>query len=411
MLPQLVNLPRARELMRRAGVDGLVAAQPAHVYYLSGYSGFLAGTPGFEATALAVLPRHEDAPASLVLPALELRRLGVQGGSWMANLEAYSLPDPAAPPGVGVPYEGWPVFPGAALTAREQGWIDILRRHGRDVSADALHGLGRAIRVAGLASSVLATDDPRVVAWLSERVSGAIEVRFDPGLFNEIRKIKTEPEIEIMRQAALLNQQALLSACQTLREGASWSEIEAHYMTVMARQGGRGVYVICGLGGLPAGVIRRGEPIMLDALGQLRHYHGDFGRSAVLGEPSALHRHRLGALQQGWAAVREILRPGTRYSEIESAALAAIRGAGFPEFRYVTPHALGLAHTDDPLPPGTTPGARPDVRLEAGMVINVDMPYTEIGWGSVHLEDTVLVTADGHELLTTAPTDLCCVAA
>jgi Xaa-Pro aminopeptidase len=47
--------------------------------------------------------------------------------------------------------------------------------------------------------------------------------------------------------------------------------------------------------------------------------------------------------------------------------------------------------------------------LEPGMVINVDMPYTEIGWGSLHLEDTVLVTDGGHELLTTADLDLRCV--
>jgi hypothetical protein len=37
------------------------------------------------------------------------------------------------------------------------------------------------------------------------------------------------------------------------------------------------------------------------------------------------------------------------------------------------------------------------------------MPYTEIGWGSLHLEDTVHITPDGHELLTTAGLDLRCV--
>jgi Xaa-Pro aminopeptidase len=36
------------------------------------------------------------------------------------------------------------------------------------------------------------------------------------------------------------------------------------------------------------------------------------------------------------------------------------------------------------------------------MVVNVDMPHTEIGWGSVHMEDTVIITDDGYERLTTA---------
>jgi Xaa-Pro aminopeptidase len=38
--------------------------------------------------------------------------------------------------------------------------------------------------------------------------------------------------------------------------------------------------------------------------------------------------------------------------------------------------------------------------LEPGMVVNVDMPFTEIGWGSVHIEDTVVITPGGCEPLT-----------
>ena len=41
-----------------------------------------------------------------------------------------------------------------------------------------------------------------------------------------------------------------------------------------------------------------------------------------------------------------------------------------------------------------------DITLEAGMVLNIDMPFTEIGWGSVHIEDTVHITDAGFESLT-----------
>jgi Xaa-Pro aminopeptidase len=40
------------------------------------------------------------------------------------------------------------------------------------------------------------------------------------------------------------------------------------------------------------------------------------------------------------------------------------------------------------------------------MVVNVDMPHTEIGWGSVHMEDTVVITDDGCERLASATFDL-----
>lgn len=56
--------------------------------------------------------------------------------------------------------------------------------------------------------------------------------------------IKTIPEVELMRVAARANEQALLAAGDSLRDGAEWSEIETACMTEMARQGARGVYCI-----------------------------------------------------------------------------------------------------------------------------------------------------------------------
>lgn len=410
MLPQLVNLARARALMERAGADALVAQLPINVYYLTGDFGFLASTERFDAANFAVLPRRDDQPAAYVLPSLELRRLASEGGSWMPALHAYTSPlDEDAAAEAGRPYGGWPVRTGVPLTDRERAWVEIVDRHRDRVAASALHALARAAREAGLDRAHVITDDPRVGGWLEQQGVRPASVRYDVSFFNEIRKIKTTPEIELMRAAARANEQALLAAGDSLRDGAEWGEIETVYMTEMARRGARGVYCICGVGGLPAGRVRRGEPVLLDALGQYRHYHGDFGRSAVLGEPSEEHQRRFRALRSGWDAIRPLLRPGTRYSELERVAIEIVRSNGFPEFRYVTPHGLGLEHTDDPKPVGAQPGTKPDQVLEPGMVINVDMPYTEIGWGSLHLEDTVLITVDGHEPLTTAGLDLRCV--
>jgi len=102
----------------------------------------------------------------------------------------------------------------------------------------------------------------------------------------------------------------------------------------------------------------------------------------------------------GWQAAAELLRPGVRYGELAAEVIAAIRAAGLPEFVYATPHALGLEHTDDPKTVGGQQGATADTRLEENMVLNIDMPFTEIGWGSVHVEDTVRITRDGFESLT-----------
>ena len=107
-------------------------------------------------------------------------------------------------------------------------------------------------------------------------------------IFCEIRRVKTPAEIELLREAAQINEAACLAASGALRDGATWSELEDLYMAEMARRGGRGVYLSGGSGGLPDRRVRRGEPVMIDALGHYRRYHGDFGRSMVVGEPDDL---------------------------------------------------------------------------------------------------------------------------
>ncbi len=149
--------------------------------------------------------------------------------------------------------------------------------------------------------------------------------------------------------------------------------------------------------------------MFLDALGTYKQYHGDIGRCVVLGEPNDLMLQRHEALCRGWDAVQPLLRPGTRYSELASTAVNAIRHNGLPEFVYATPHGVGLEHTDDPKPAGVQQGMTADIVLEKGMALNVDMPFTDIGWGSVHLEDTVYMTDDGFEMFTSDETEIICV--
>ena len=405
---RLVNLPRARQIMATEGVDGIIAAVPINVYYLSGYWGLLMSAERFDAAFFAILPAREDLPAALVLPSMELRRLVSAGGTWMPETFIYTSPDGEFDQIAvdGMPYGGWPVRSGAQLTDLEQAWVDATRQHVGRIAGNAMGALVRAVRATGLEQGVLVSDDPRVGGWLELAGLGDARCRTDAALFNRIRAVKTPAELALLRKAATINEASLRTAASAFAEGASWAEIETAYFSAMAAAGGTGSYVICGAGGPPSGRIRRSEPMFLDALGTYEHYHGDFGRCVVLGESNELMQQRHRALLAGWEAVAPLLRPGTRYSELADAAVAAIRKNGLPEFVYATPHSIGLEHTDDPKPAGTQQGMAGDIALEPGMVLNVDMPFTEIGWGSVHIEDTVHITADGFESLTSGDFDI-----
>ena len=408
----LLNLDRARAIMARENIDALVAQLPINVYYLSDYWGLFNTAGGYDAAYLAVLPRDEKL-AALVLPALELRRVETKG-TWMPNLYGHSTPEAGAiladGTAKGADYKGWQARPDAELTELENRWVDIVARLGTAMSADAFWAVTRALKAAGLGGGRIATDEPRLGGWLAACGLERIRCDYRVELFNEIRLVKTPAEIELLRQAARCNETGLLTAIEALADGATWRDIETAYMTKMAEQGARGVYLTCGVGELPGGVIRRGEPVLFDALGQYEHYHGDFGRCAVLGDPSDEHRRRHAAICSGWEVAQEYLKPGVRYSELSAAVGQAVRDAGFDGFRDPVVHSLGLEHTDDPKAPGVQPQDKPDQTLEKGMVVNVDMPHTEIGWGSVHMEDTVMITDDGFERLAEADFSLRVVA-
>lgn len=126
---------------------------------------------------------------------------------------------------------------------------------------------------------------------------------------------------------------------------------------------------------------------MFDALGQYEGYHGDFGRSAVVGTPGPDVAARVKALEAGWRAAYETIRPGVRYSAVADAVETAVKKSGFPgPFRRPVVHALGLQHTDDPSGRWDPPGKKADRALEADMVLNVDLPHIEIGWGPCTLK-------------------------
>jgi Xaa-Pro dipeptidase len=401
----LLNRTRAMEIMEREQLDGLVAQLPINVYYLSDYWGLFNTAGGYDAAYFAIMPREEQQPAGFVVPALELRRVETKG-TWIQNIFAHSGPTEdrrhADDTAWGIDYQGWPTRAGAELSELEQRWNAIVKDKGGNTSANAFWAVARALKTAGLESARVATDEPRLAGWLAACGLNRIRIEYRVDLFNEIRLVKTPAELALLRQAAQCNETALLAAADAMTEGATWKELENVYMISIAGQGGRGVYLNCGVGELPHGRIRRGEPVMFDALGRYEHYHGDFGRCAVVGEPGPEHRQRHRAICAGWEAAQDYLKPGVRYSQLATAVGKIVRGEGFHGFRDPVVHSLGLEHTDDPKAAGVQPQDKPDQMLQAGMVVNVDMPHTEIGWGSVHMEDTVVIKADGCERLSTA---------
>ena len=408
----LLNKPRAYEVMDRYGLDGLIATNQINVYYLTNFWGALMRMRR-NFFNYAVLPRNEDAPAALVITAVELNRLQ-EMPTWVPNVVTYSHPvfsDERDYDALTEELEAggalaWPVRKGS-MSENDKKWLALTTDQDSKVRATPALALKKALQDAGLGKATVGTDDPRAVTWMNEMGLKGLKGVEATNIFREIRMIKSDAEIEIIRDAARINEDGIDAAIKAMRVGAKWSKMERAYFVAMAKQDGRGVYISPGTGGLPHGKIVKGEPVMLDALGEYKHYHGDIGRTAVVGGASREMRARSKAMRIGWDVAFETMKPGVKFGAMAKKVLRAIKKEGFPGFVIATPHSVGLEHTDHPIAIGPEmPGSKGEITFQENMVINVDLPYHELGWGGMHLEDMVRITKGGCEPLTSMDTKL-----
>ena len=255
--------------------------------------------------------------------------------------------------------------------------------------------------------------------WLRDSLGGQPALVSTTGLMEAGRIIKDEGEIARFRTAGRLLAGVVPAALRLARAGRTEREIAADIECALAAAGfeDRAFETIVASG--PASALPHARPggrrlspgdmVVLDFGGVHDGYCVDLSRTASVGPPGAeavrLHAAVLAAQTAAIAAVR----PGARASAVDEAARGVLRERGLAEaFRHGTGHGLGLEVHEAPriAPAARLQGPGADVVLEAGMVITIEPGVYIPGAGGVRVEDDVLVTAGGSELLTDAPRSL-----
>jgi Xaa-Pro aminopeptidase len=148
-----------------------------------------------------------------------------------------------------------------------------------------------------------------------------------------------------------------------------------------------------------------GDLVVLDFGGVLDGYCVDLTRMAGVGSIGAEARQLYVAVRDAQAAALRVVRAGVRATEVDTAARQVLEAAGLGEaFVHGTGHGLGLEVHEAPRLARPSSGVTDE--LEPGMVCTVEPGAYVEGVGGVRLEDDVVVTIGGSELLTDAPRDL-----
>jgi len=206
-------------------------------------------------------------------------------------------------------------------------------------------------------------------------------IRLEPvsDLIERLRLRKDGRELRLLRKGAKVNREGLLEIAKMMRPGVREEEVALALEMAMRRRGASGAsfdFIVASgpRGALPHGVassrkMRRGDLITIDYGAVVGGYHADATRVFSLGRP----------FRKG----RDI------YEIVLKAQIAAVN------FGHGTGHGVGLdIHEGPRLAPGVKD------KLEPGMVVTIEPGIYLPGWGGVRIEDMVIVTEKGREVLT-----------
>lgn len=400
-----INRVRAAEVMERFGVDGIAVGDPLNIFHILGYWPQIATTRmGQPPTTFAILPRDPTRQPAIVTSHFIYYYSYVDGGP-RGTVPAY-LFDTAGDQGNEAP--SWPhpgfftdqhIAPATQVEVRRRQRTDAALQDGHFFK-DAGGALARALRDLGLWTGTLAYDHDviREVAVRHERPGSLAPA---DNLLRWVRVVKSPLEVALMRRGAAANAAAVDAVVGQVRAGADYREMRRLFDVETARRGNRSVFMTIDRvsSALPVNDrVQEGQSLFFDGVSHFQNYHGDYARTVFVGEATAEIKRTAKAVVAGWDAIRDALKPGLRYSDISAIGLDVLRRTGAGDHITFGPHSVGLMHTDEP---GAEQGGfygKHDLVLEENMVISVDCPSLATGiGGSVHIEDLVLITADGAE--------------
>jgi len=362
------RLQTTRHELATRKLDGAVFASPENVFYLTGLDHW-----GYFAPHLLFVPLKRRA----VLVTRAMERVSVEKQVASAEFRGHSDSETAAD--------------AMAAMLKEFGFAH--KRLGLEFWTSGMsHGLAIALQ--------------REVECEWADVSGLID---------RLRLVKSAEEQVLMRKAARVTEAAAGAAIAAIADGATERDVAAECLSAMTRAGGHppgfGPFIRPGnrLGEEHAtwgdGTYRNGDLVFLELAGCVSRYHAPLGRIVRLGAPSDADAAMAQLSRKAFDAVLEALRPGNLARDVYAAWQAVVDEAGLSHYRrHHCGYAVGIG-----LPPSWTGGNSvtglrrdSDLAIETGMSFHVLSWLMDTGRGDDFISNTVLVTEEGSEVLTSA---------
>ncbi len=245
-----------------------------------------------------------------------------------------------------------------------------------------------------------------------ETLSEVLPLQPVSGLVEGLRTIKSAAETEKIRRATATNSKAFEQAVRSIKPGMRESDLAAEIEYRMRRLGAdkpafETIVATGKHGALPhatpgAAKIESGSLVLIDMGAMQEGYASDMTRMIHIGRAPKKTRETYRHVLEAQLAAEDAVRAGATADRVDRAARQVLKTAGLERaFVHSTGHGLGLEIHEAP-----RIGKKSRTRLEAGMAITIEPGVYLDGWGGIRIEDTVMVTATGCEVLTPTPKEL-----
>ncbi len=231
------------------------------------------------------------------------------------------------------------------------------------------------------------------------------------GLFVELRLVKTPEEVAKIRAACQLADQTFAHVRRMIQPGVREYDLGLDLEFYIRRNGAEVAFDPIVASGersaMPHGRasekrLEKGDFLTLDFGAKLGGYCSDMTRTVVLGEASPRHREIYDQVNLALSAALEMMRPGVKAGDVDARAREVLAEKDLDQyFGHSLGHGLGReVHDSGRLAKGS------ETMLEPGQVWTVEPGAYLPGFGGVRIEDDVVVTETGIEILTHSPKEL-----
>jgi Xaa-Pro aminopeptidase len=230
------------------------------------------------------------------------------------------------------------------------------------------------------------------------------------GWIEEMRMVKSEAELALIRRSVDTNSRAFAHVVERFKGGFSERDLAAELEYRMRRLGAERPSFETIVAGGARSALPHAQPsaarlsglVVVDMGAFQDGYASDMTRMLYVGTPPAKVKRMYRAVLEAQLAAIDAVRAGVRTTAVDAAARKVLQGYGLDRaFTHSTGHGLGLEIHEPP-----RLGKRDKMRLQAGMAVTIEPGAYVEGFGGVRIEDTIVVTKNGCEILTPTPKTL-----